>query len=190
MSRYAYSQDGEPTIVPKNIKNIKLGQTSSLSHIDKLKINKLYQCGWYKTSFTNLSELVTALQNNRHVTHCIMFDSSLSLCRWRGWLLSNKLNWGETGMYWKPYIIKLMFNHGNNFNKDWFKLSISISSVCLNKLTMSGSLRKSTFVVVKKRGKKTWHSLIWSSYPCSICSINTFMNHKEMPFIWRKCSPT
>ncbi|TMS06167.1 Zinc metalloproteinase nas-14 [Larimichthys crocea] len=42
---YAYSQDGEPTIVPKNIKNIKLGQTSSLSHIDKLKINKLYQCG-------------------------------------------------------------------------------------------------------------------------------------------------
>uniref|UniRef100_A0A8C4D610 Metalloendopeptidase n=1 Tax=Dicentrarchus labrax TaxID=13489 RepID=A0A8C4D610_DICLA len=41
---YAYSQDGEPTIVPKNSKNIKLGQTSTLSHIDKLKINKLYQC--------------------------------------------------------------------------------------------------------------------------------------------------
>ncbi|XP_068602031.1 hatching enzyme 1.2 [Brachionichthys hirsutus] len=42
---YAYSQDGEPTIVPKSSKSIKLGQASSLSHIDKLKINKLYQCG-------------------------------------------------------------------------------------------------------------------------------------------------
>ncbi|XP_041806106.1 low choriolytic enzyme [Chelmon rostratus] len=42
---FAYSQDGEPTIVPKNSKNIRLGQTTSLSHIDKLKINKLYQCG-------------------------------------------------------------------------------------------------------------------------------------------------
>lgn len=44
--RYAYSQDGEPTIVPKNSKNIKLGQASTLSHIDKLKINRLYKCGW------------------------------------------------------------------------------------------------------------------------------------------------
>lgn len=52
--RFAYSQDGEPTIVPKNSKNIRLGQTTSLSHIDKLKINKLYQCGWYQTSWTNL----------------------------------------------------------------------------------------------------------------------------------------
>ncbi|XP_030283304.1 high choriolytic enzyme 1 isoform X1 [Sparus aurata] len=42
---YAYSQDGQPTIVPKNNKNIKLGQSSSLSRIDKLKINKLYNCG-------------------------------------------------------------------------------------------------------------------------------------------------
>ncbi|XP_013872164.1 high choriolytic enzyme 1 [Austrofundulus limnaeus] len=41
---YSYSMDGEPTIVPKNNKNIKLGQALSLSHIDKLKINKLYQC--------------------------------------------------------------------------------------------------------------------------------------------------
>ncbi|XP_072253259.1 hatching enzyme 1.2 [Leuresthes tenuis] len=41
---YAYSMDGEPTIIPKNSRNIKLGQTSSLSHIDKLKINRLYQC--------------------------------------------------------------------------------------------------------------------------------------------------
>uniref|UniRef100_A0A7N8YFV2 Metalloendopeptidase n=1 Tax=Mastacembelus armatus TaxID=205130 RepID=A0A7N8YFV2_9TELE len=42
---YAYSQDGEPTIIPKSSKNIKLGQTLTLSHIDKLKINKLYKCG-------------------------------------------------------------------------------------------------------------------------------------------------
>ncbi|KAM9346848.1 uncharacterized protein ABDE67_011161 [Symphorus nematophorus] len=44
---YAYSQDGEPTIVPKNSKNIKLGQKTSLSHIDRLKINKLYQCAMH-----------------------------------------------------------------------------------------------------------------------------------------------
>lgn len=52
MFRYAYSQDGEPTIVPKsgqNIKDIKLGQASTLSHLDKMKINKLYKCGSYKT---------------------------------------------------------------------------------------------------------------------------------------------
>ncbi|CAK6954053.1 hatching enzyme 1.2 [Scomber scombrus] len=42
---YAYSQDGKPTIVPKNSKDIKLGQALSLSHIDKLKINRLYKCG-------------------------------------------------------------------------------------------------------------------------------------------------
>ncbi|XP_069011356.1 hatching enzyme 1.2 [Embiotoca jacksoni] len=43
---YAYSQGGQPTIIPKNSKDIKLGQASALSHIDKLKINKLYKCGW------------------------------------------------------------------------------------------------------------------------------------------------
>ncbi|XP_076018085.1 hatching enzyme 1.2 [Genypterus blacodes] len=42
---YAYSQDGKPTIIPKNSKDIKLGQASTLSHIDKMKINKMYQCG-------------------------------------------------------------------------------------------------------------------------------------------------
>lgn len=49
MFRYAYSQDGEPTIIAKNRKDIKLGHASSLSHIDKMKINKLYQCDWFPT---------------------------------------------------------------------------------------------------------------------------------------------
>uniref|UniRef100_A0A3Q1JF40 Metalloendopeptidase n=1 Tax=Anabas testudineus TaxID=64144 RepID=A0A3Q1JF40_ANATE len=43
---YAYSQDGQPTIIAKSSKDVKLGQTSILSQIDKMKINKLYQCGW------------------------------------------------------------------------------------------------------------------------------------------------
>ncbi|XP_040924934.1 hatching enzyme 1.2 isoform X2 [Betta splendens] len=42
---YAYSQDGEATIVPKSGKDVKLGQASTLSHIDRMKINKLYKCG-------------------------------------------------------------------------------------------------------------------------------------------------
>ncbi|XP_058476176.1 hatching enzyme 1.2 isoform X1 [Solea solea] len=41
---YAYSQDGEPTIIPKKSKDTKLGQATTLSHIDRLKINKLYEC--------------------------------------------------------------------------------------------------------------------------------------------------
>lgn len=48
MCRYAYSQDGQPTIIPKNNQNskdIRLGKASNLSHIDKMKINKLYKCG-------------------------------------------------------------------------------------------------------------------------------------------------
>lgn len=48
--RYSYSQDGEPTIIPKSSKKIKLGQASELSKIDRLKINKLYQCGQCQTS--------------------------------------------------------------------------------------------------------------------------------------------
>ncbi|XP_034042933.1 low choriolytic enzyme [Thalassophryne amazonica] len=43
--KYAYSQDGQPTIVPKNAKEVKLGQAFGLSRIDKMKINKLYKCG-------------------------------------------------------------------------------------------------------------------------------------------------
>ncbi|KAM8855631.1 hatching enzyme 1.2 isoform 2-T2 [Spinachia spinachia] len=42
---YAYSQDGEPTIIPKNSQNIRLGQATILSHLDTMKINKLYKCG-------------------------------------------------------------------------------------------------------------------------------------------------
>ncbi|XP_056892324.1 hatching enzyme 1.2 [Takifugu flavidus] len=41
---YTYSQSGEPTIIPKNSNNIRLGQVTSLSKIDKMKINKLYDC--------------------------------------------------------------------------------------------------------------------------------------------------
>lgn len=54
MHRYSYSQDGEPTIIPKSSKKIKLGQASELSKIDRLKINKLYQCGQCQTSSANL----------------------------------------------------------------------------------------------------------------------------------------
>ncbi|XP_028249912.1 low choriolytic enzyme-like [Parambassis ranga] len=43
--RYSFSQDGQPTIIPKNSQIIKLGQANSLSHIDKLKINRMYKCG-------------------------------------------------------------------------------------------------------------------------------------------------
>lgn len=50
MSRFAYSQDGQPTLIPKNSKDIKLGQALTLSPIDRMKINKLYQCGWYQIS--------------------------------------------------------------------------------------------------------------------------------------------
>ncbi|CAG5865521.1 unnamed protein product, partial [Menidia menidia] len=54
---YAYSMAGEPTLIPKNSRKIKLGQASSLSHIDKLKINRLYQCGWYQTSSTHFQKI-------------------------------------------------------------------------------------------------------------------------------------
>ena len=69
--RYAYSQDGQPTIVPKNNKNIKLGQSSSLSRIDKLKINKLYNCGQYQ----NILSQPPLFQRS----YCQTFDFSLSL---------------------------------------------------------------------------------------------------------------
>ncbi|XP_072300486.1 hatching enzyme 1.2 [Eucyclogobius newberryi] len=42
---YAYSQDGQPTIIPKSSQNIKIGQATTPSHIDKMKINRLYKCG-------------------------------------------------------------------------------------------------------------------------------------------------
>lgn len=58
--RYAYSQDGEPTIIPKTGRKIKLGQVNELSRIDRLKINKLYQCGGCQT--------ISA--SGRHVTSC------------------------------------------------------------------------------------------------------------------------
>ncbi|TSR51430.1 Embryonic protein UVS.2 [Bagarius yarrelli] len=42
--RYAYSEDGDPTIVPKQSWNNKLGQIFGPSELDVMKINKLYKC--------------------------------------------------------------------------------------------------------------------------------------------------
>ncbi|KAJ0070382.1 hypothetical protein NL108_007702 [Boleophthalmus pectinirostris] len=42
---YAYSQDGSPTIIPKGNPNVKIGQATTLSRIDRMKINRLYKCG-------------------------------------------------------------------------------------------------------------------------------------------------
>ncbi|TRY99643.1 hypothetical protein DNTS_000105, partial [Danionella cerebrum] len=42
--KYAFSEDGEPTIVPKRNWNVKIGQRSGPSHLDTTKINKLYDC--------------------------------------------------------------------------------------------------------------------------------------------------
>ncbi|KAJ8004409.1 hypothetical protein DPEC_G00135410 [Dallia pectoralis] len=41
---YAYSEEGDPTIIPKRNKIVKVGQRTSLSALDKMKINKLYNC--------------------------------------------------------------------------------------------------------------------------------------------------
>ncbi|XP_056435625.1 hatching enzyme 1.2-like [Gadus chalcogrammus] len=41
--RYAYSEVGQPTIMPKD-PNVRLGMGSAPSHIDKMKINRLYKC--------------------------------------------------------------------------------------------------------------------------------------------------
>ncbi|KAI5088057.1 high choriolytic enzyme 1-like isoform X1, partial [Silurus meridionalis] len=42
--KFAYSEDGDPTIVPKRSWNIKLGQRFGPSELDIMKINKLYKC--------------------------------------------------------------------------------------------------------------------------------------------------
>lgn len=74
--RYTYSQSGEPTIIPKNSNNIRLGQVTSLSKIDKLKINKLYDCGEWQISHDS------ARKNG--LLSAQMFISLLSSCRWHG----------------------------------------------------------------------------------------------------------
>ncbi|XP_018621695.2 low choriolytic enzyme [Scleropages formosus] len=43
--KYAYSEDGDPTILPKKNPNAQLGQRFGPSELDKFKINKLYKCG-------------------------------------------------------------------------------------------------------------------------------------------------
>uniref|UniRef100_A0A8C4SRJ5 Metalloendopeptidase n=1 Tax=Erpetoichthys calabaricus TaxID=27687 RepID=A0A8C4SRJ5_ERPCA len=43
--KYAYSEDGLPTILPKSNINVQIGQRFGPSPTDKLKINKLYKCG-------------------------------------------------------------------------------------------------------------------------------------------------
>lgn len=42
--KFAYSEDGEPTIIPKKNPNARMGQIFGPSAMDKLKINKLYKC--------------------------------------------------------------------------------------------------------------------------------------------------
>ncbi|XP_028847000.1 high choriolytic enzyme 1 [Denticeps clupeoides] len=42
--KYAYSKDGQPTIVPKRSWNIEMGQRSGPSSLDIFKINKIYNC--------------------------------------------------------------------------------------------------------------------------------------------------
>ncbi|XP_067264867.1 hatching enzyme 1.2 isoform X1 [Chanodichthys erythropterus] len=42
--KYAFSEDGEPTIVPKRNWNVKIGQKFGPSDLDIMKINKLYNC--------------------------------------------------------------------------------------------------------------------------------------------------
>uniref|UniRef100_A0A672PN95 Metalloendopeptidase n=1 Tax=Sinocyclocheilus grahami TaxID=75366 RepID=A0A672PN95_SINGR len=42
--KYAFSQDGEPTIVPKRNWNVKFGQRFGPSDLDIMKINRMYKC--------------------------------------------------------------------------------------------------------------------------------------------------
>ncbi|XP_048857816.1 hatching enzyme 1.2-like isoform X2 [Brienomyrus brachyistius] len=42
--KYAYSEDGDPTIIPKGNLGAQLGQRFAPSELDKFKINKLYKC--------------------------------------------------------------------------------------------------------------------------------------------------
>ncbi|XP_031433702.1 hatching enzyme 1.2 [Clupea harengus] len=42
---YAYSEDGDPTVVPKTSWSVQMGQGYGPSRLDKFKINQLYKCG-------------------------------------------------------------------------------------------------------------------------------------------------
>lgn len=50
-NRYAFSEDGGPTIIPKPDPYILIGQRDGPSHLDLHKINTLYDCG--KITYTH-----------------------------------------------------------------------------------------------------------------------------------------
>lgn len=51
LHRYAFSEDGGPTIIPKPDPYIPIGQRDGPSHLDLHKINTLYDCG--KITYTH-----------------------------------------------------------------------------------------------------------------------------------------
>lgn len=60
LHRYAFSEDGGPTIIPKPDPYIPIGQRDGPSHLDLHKINTLYDCGeitYTQTQFAD-SELI------------------------------------------------------------------------------------------------------------------------------------
>ncbi|CAL8321633.1 unnamed protein product [Merluccius merluccius] len=63
--KYAYSEDGQPTIVPKK-NNVRLGMASAPSLIDKMKINNLYNARVSVHSHQHLT-LAFSLQNTTAV---------------------------------------------------------------------------------------------------------------------------
>lgn len=51
--RYAFSEDGGPTIIPKPDPYIPIGQRDGPSHLDLHKINTLYDCGRFTHTHTH-----------------------------------------------------------------------------------------------------------------------------------------